>query len=305
MVFHITRFIIYLLVTKRGKVPDLCFGILSKLRWFSNIFPNGWCSREYVCLQFCVCLHKCKPQTNAMVINTQCFGRLFQNQWTRYNHTNRAQVILENRYQNEFTHKFLSKMYWHSSFFVLVILLLLLNYDLEHMLKYGIISGFLFYTWLIYVVPCTYQTVKYFLIVCFNCKYRVIELNKMGEQIAKQPFLRYTSLWKLLDSYNKIFNLIEIYNKFWKKNLFIVVYGLTPFNLILLHQLVFEALPNYVLICVGFAFTFATAFLFLLNSITASVFKEVKRSEQIIFDLMTKFYTNSNIKRKFKVIFKT
>ncbi len=187
------------------------------------------------------------------------------------------------------------------SFLAMIIVVIIFVYDFLYLIKFGLLSSIIFYIWVYYVVALCYYSVQYFYTVCYYCKIRMKSLNDNTEAILKISFISLPLIDKLLEDHNNIFKTIINYNRFWKKIFFILIYSFIPFNLTLLHQLLFEDLPKQSLIAIGFAFTFATLFLFSCNLMTASVLSEVLRSEKLIHKILTKMGPIVNTKRKLKV----
>jgi len=187
------------------------------------------------------------------------------------------------------------------SFLTMIIVVIIFVYDLLYLIKFGLLSSIIFYIWMYYVVALCYYSVQYFYTVCYYCKIRMKSLNVNTEAILKMSFISIPLIDKLLEDHNNIFKTIINYNRFWKKIFFIIIYSFIPFNLTLLHQLLFEDLPKHSLIAIGFTFTFATLFLFSCNLITASVLSEILRSEKLIHKFLIKMGPSVNTKRKLKV----
>jgi len=184
------------------------------------------------------------------------------------------------------------------SFLSMIIVIIIISYDLEYFLKFGLLSSIIFYIWVYIVIPITYHTVEYFYTVCYYCKIRMKSINKNTEKLIKNTFIPYSSINELLRNYDNMFKTIINYNKMWKKIFFILVYSFIPFNLVLLHELLFEELPKQTMIAILFTIIYSLLILFSCNLTTASVLKQVLKSEKLIFKLLIKLGPVVNVKRK-------
>ena len=119
---------------------------------------------------------------------------------------------------------------------------------------------------------------------------------------SEKLLLNYKSIDKIIGEHNKICQSIFEYNIFWKNYYCLLIYTLIPINAILLHQILFESLPTFVLIAGTLGFISIFGFQILINLMTASISREVTKSNKYINNFYMKYSLVINIKRKIKVI---
>jgi hypothetical protein len=182
------------------------------------------------------------------------------------------------------------------------IVITIIFYDSENILKYGIPSFILFSTILFTEPTCMLYSFLYYYTVITYCKMRFILYNNaLRMKSGRKLFIEYRIFIKILREHNSILNAIDSYNKFWKIYYFAITYTLIPVNLMLLQQIIFEDLPitDY-LVCSSLLIGYLGLHL-ILNLMTASVYKESAKSHKYLYE----FYLNSisllNIKSKIKV----
>jgi hypothetical protein len=201
--------------------------------------------------------------------------------------------------------KFLIQIVLYSIIFseyLLSIVVTIVFYDFNNIVKYGIVSFILFNAIVFSVFPILSYSFLYYYTVSSYCRMRFRLYNEFLRMKSSGKSVRnYSLIIEILEKHNSIINAIESYNKFWKIYYFAITYTLIPFNLMLLQQILFEDLNifnylSYSSISIG-----CLGLHSILNLIAASVYKESAKSHKCLYE----FYLNSksliNIKHKIKV----
>jgi len=172
---------------------------------------------------------------------------------------------------------------------------LLLLFDSGMMIIVVFISLLIFSGEIILVLIIVSYSFLYYFIVCSYCRIRFKSLNnKISKSITSRAFFVTKLVSELIEEQNNICNNIIIHDQFWRKYLFAITYSLIPMSLMILHNLLFEELVEYIFI-LGVMFTMATLFSqFMLISTTASINKESFKS----YKLLVKFYLDNNVNLK-------
>ena len=157
--------------------------------------------------------------------------------------------------------------------------------------------------WVFFNTSIVFESVLYYYIVCFYCKFRLKSINNSIEMLYKEDFLQLTNIDIILTQHNQIINSIYNYNKFWKKYYFAILYTIIPVNLMYFHQYFFEILYTgtrlgIVRVSIGSIVCF-----FGLNLMTASVNKESLVTYKKFNTLYLKKNSTFNIITKRKVLF--
>jgi len=177
-----------------------------------------------------------------------------------------------------------------------------LFYQLFDILKYGIITGLLFYSHLYPYVAIICYSFFYYFIVCYYIKLRFKSFNKkLSMTSIRDVYFKYKTVKGLIEEHNIICDQIKLHNQFWQKYYFTITYTLTPFNLILLQQILFGdiLLLPFILsssFLVGSLFSH-----FMLNYIIASINKEAKNSYKFLHIFYLKINFILNLQNKLKV----
>jgi len=185
---------------------------------------------------------------------------------------------------------------------IMLITVLILFYEIKDLIIYGILSAFKFFVFFVSAAITILYGLFYYFIVCYYCKMRFKSFNEKLERMTKiQKFFHHEKVLDLIKEHNSICYHIFIYNKFWKKYSFTIVYSLIPCNLMSLQQLFYEDI-NIGVRGLAIVFTIGTLFsLFQLNSIMASINTEASKSYKFLFKLLLNIKSNVNISIKIKV----
>jgi hypothetical protein len=176
-------------------------------------------------------------------------------------------------------------------------------HDLEYILKYGILSGILFYAFTHFVIFILGYSFLYFFIVCYYCKIRFKSFNRKIGANNNKIFIKNELFDALLEEHNEICDTIILYNKFWSKYYFALTYTLIPVNLMLIEEISFHKL-NFATFGVCSTFCFTAMFCHLLfNSITGSINAEAVKSYKFMHQFLIDINFSIDIKRKIKVCF--
>jgi len=128
-------------------------------------------------------------------------------------------------------------------------------------------------------------------------------ININLKSLIHNEFISNQSIDEFLKDHNDMCNTINDYNKFWKNIFQILVLSLIPANLLNLQQLLFEKMPNNTLIALVNFLIFTLTLLYICNTLTALVSKQVLKSYVLINKLLLKLKSNHSIRRRIKVMF--
>jgi len=177
----------------------------------------------------------------------------------------------------------------------------LIHYSWIDSIKYGIFATLLVTFWIYFSTSIVFESILYYYIICVFCQKNLKLLNESILMVSKQDFLQFLTIDGILKQHNECCNTIEKCNLFWKRYYFALIYTITPTNLIVLHQLLFESI-NTATRFASFVFLFITLLSHItLNSITASVHKESKISFKAFQKLYLRMNSSFNPIRKLKV----
>ena len=179
--------------------------------------------------------------------------------------------------------------------------MLVLNYQLEDLFKYGFLSFVFYFSFISVCGPVTYFGVKYFIIIVIYCLILIKSQNNNIIALTRSRLISPKLVHKVLSDYNKKLTVICSFNEFWRKVYSKIIYGFTPFIMICLQQTLFERLNHILYIGMFFTITFATIFMFSLNIMASQIFQEVMRTEKIVYKLLDSMKYDSNARLNFKV----
>lgn len=298
-IFNIVRYILYILNSVDGKVP---ISYLDIVQYIGGIL-------QFHRFEIIFCL----ISTLVIVIHFNYSNDL---NWIEIIEALKGSIsmatigIIETESVEKFVNKiglmkFIIQITLYSIFFsttLMLIVIAIIFYDLENVLKYGIPSFILGCTILFSAPYSLLYSFLYYYIVITYCKIRFILYNNaLRMKSGRKSFVAYRIIIKILREHNSILNAIDSYNKFWKIYYFAITYTLIPLNLMLLQQILFE--DSNIFNCIAYSSTLI-GFLglhLILNLMTASVYKESAKSHNFLHE----FYLNSlsllNINRKIKV----
>jgi hypothetical protein len=144
------------------------------------------------------------------------------------------------------TFKFILNLCLYSALifsFLTTLALILLYFDYSDLIKFGLLSAFVYlinsYFW---ISICGFSFFYYF-IVCFYCRTIFKSFNNSIKQLFDgkgKTFLKYNIIDQLIKDHNSICLNIKLYNKFWQKYYFALAYTIIPINLLLLQLILFE-----------------------------------------------------------------
>jgi hypothetical protein len=153
----------------------------------------------------------------------------------------------------------------------------------------------------------TFFPALYYFIVCFYCKTIFKSFNNSVKLLFDgkgKTFLKYKTIDQLMKDHNSICLDIKLYNKFWQKYYFSLIYTLIPMNLVLLQLILFEEqiLAMFLGMLSFFMGTIISHLMF--NLMTASINSEASKSYKSLLELYLKTNSLLNMRRKLKVNFK-
>jgi hypothetical protein len=176
-------------------------------------------------------------------------------------------------------------------------------HDLEYILKYGVLSGILFYAFSHTVIFISCYSFLYYFIVCYYCKIRFKSFNRKIGANSNKIFIKNEFIDALLEEHDQICDTIILYNKFWNKYYFALTYSLIPANLMLIEEITFHKLA-FATFGVCSTFSIGTMICHLLfNSITGSINAEAVKSYKSMHQFLIDINFSIDIKRKIKVCF--
>ncbi len=188
--------------------------------------------------------------------------------------------------------------------FFTTLVLLYLFYDYSDLIKFGVLSAF------IYLIDCYFWVTViafsffYYFIICFYCKTMFKSFNNSIKQLFDgkgKAFLKFITIDQLTKDHNSICLDIKLYNKFWQKYYLSLAYTLIPINLMGLQILLFEDQIISVF-CITLSFFSVTIIShFMLNLMTASINSEASKSYKSLIEMYLKTNYLINTKRKIKV----
>ena len=189
--------------------------------------------------------------------------------------------------------------------FVFLSLIIVINiyYEWKDFLVYGILTVINTQIILYCGTTITIISFKYFYIVCQYCKLRIMLFNNRVKDIlsANDLIVNYKILDAILKEHNSICETIHNYNKFWKKYYFAIVFTLIPFTLLDLQLILFENVFPILVVALVLIFITLSLTLLALNRLISSVFVEILKSYNILYEINIKVGKYLNIKRKLKV----
>jgi len=197
---------------------------------------------------------------------------------------------------------FLYLVFSFSFFTTLALLFLFFNY--LDFIKFGLLSTFIFLINSYFWTSVVGFSFLYYFIVCFYCKTIFKSFNNSIQQLFEgkgKAFLKYKTIDQLIKDHNSICLDIKLYNKFWQKYYFSLIYTLIPINLMALQLLLFEnqILPLFFATISFFVGTIASHLMF--NLMTASINSEASKSYNSFLEMYLKTNSLLNTKRKIKV----
>jgi len=304
MAFNAIRHSIYILLLKNGRVPNYCFDFTQEMgglviyfyiagvtcsimsAGFSYYFFNGN-KHDLRWIKIIEVLKGIRPISASKIENELIIRKFI----THIRHVELSVKITSN--------------ILIASVVLMIFVIMIFVYDFWYLIEFGFLSAILYYFYVYYVVVITFTSVKYFYIICYYCKLSMESINISTESLTNKALLSFKSIDKLLKNHNDMCFSVSIYNKFWRNIYRIIIFGLIPFNLIYLHQLLFEEISVQTLVVILFSSILCTIFIFLCNTMTASVSSEFANNYKLMLKLFIKFGTIINMKRKIKVIFDT
>jgi len=186
------------------------------------------------------------------------------------------------------------------SFPLMTISVLIVHFDsITVHISYAILNSIMFCLWCYSILKIISYSFFYYFIVCYYCRMRLRSLNKLISKI--KIFSKSSKIDEVIKEQNDICNDMVIYNKFWKNYYFAINYVLTPINLMLLEEMLFEKLPFTTLLIVILFLVNNLLSHLMLNILTASLNREARELHK---NLLRKSNIKSftlTIKRKLKV----
>jgi len=294
------RFFIYIKLTDGKRVPDYCFDFIQEAGGFIIYFYFVALDVSLWALCFNYYLNTAKEQHLKWILILRVLKGLSPINDLKINNYILVKNFIIRINLIHKTFKYIIETI-RISFLLMIIIIIVFKYNLHYFIKYGLISSIIFYFWVYFTAPMVYYVMEYIYIICNYCRTRVNSINKKTIYLTNKFFKSYQLIDKLLEEYNDMFNTINDYNRFLKKIYLIFILCLIPYDLILLHQILFEDLPIQTLIAITLTLVFSLFLQSFLNSISASVSNEVSKSEKLIRQLMIKSGIIVNNTRKLKV----
>jgi hypothetical protein len=180
------------------------------------------------------------------------------------------------------------------------ITILIVFFDSFSNIYFAILNAIFFCLWAYSALSYTLISFLYFFIVCYYCKMKFKLLNNMIEK--RRMFAGIKLVNDVVFEHNSICNEVLFYNKFWKKYLFIMIYALTPINLMLIQLIFFEDLQIAALIAAMATVTGLLFTLLMFNLITASINREASKSYKHLLKLNISVFYFQDSKTKIRVL---
>lgn len=125
--------------------------------------------------------------------------------------------------------------------FVTPLWLALLHYNALDFIIYGISWAFMDGIWAYFSAGIAGSVFGVYLIVCYYLKLRMRQINRYIDSFIKIHTID-KEIVKTLKEHNKVCLLIENYNAFWSKYIFIIFFLYIPNNAFLLYNFIYEKL---------------------------------------------------------------
>jgi hypothetical protein len=181
------------------------------------------------------------------------------------------------------------------------ITVLITFYQLEDIIKYGIIASIIFWFWFHWTGAVCIYSILTFYIICEFCRIKFKLLNEKISRISNFEFIRLSAVDEVLEEHNHICQTIFLYNRFWKKFYFGFNYTFILSSLLLLQLVLFETISP-ILYCITLFSLLSAFFLIQIVSLTtASVYKKSIESHKLIIKLLIEMDSILDTRRKIKV----
>jgi hypothetical protein len=304
ILFNIFRYSFYLIYNKNGRVPLYYFdfaqdiGGIAVLYYGGAIFFSIFGLRIIYLFNFSDSSHYgwleiIKHIKGLRVSNSNIHLNSFQDLYQMRKFIDKVRILKELMTKGT--------LFLAFCFVPMSATVMLMHYSLIDSIKYGIFATLLICFWIYYNTSIVFESVLYYYIICVFSKMNLKLLNESILMVCKQDFLQFLTIDGILKQHNECCNTIEKCNLFWKRYYFALIYTITPTNVIVLHQLLFESVyPATRLSLFGFLFISLLSYI-TLNSITASVHKETKISFKAFQKLYLRMNSSFNPRRKLKV----
>jgi hypothetical protein len=188
--------------------------------------------------------------------------------------------------------------------FFTTLLVLFFYFNYSDLIKFGVLSAFIFFINCYFWVSVIEFSFLYYFIVCFYCKTIFKSFNNSIKQLfdgKRKTFLKRKTIDQLIKDHNSICLDIKLYNKFWQKYYFSLTYTLIPINLLLLQLILFEE-QIVALFYAALSFFLTTIISHLMfNLMSASINSEASKSFEALLQVYLKTNSLLNTNRKIKV----
>ena len=194
-----------------------------------------------------------------------------------------------------FTIYFIGKSVLLWCFFILI------TFDnLDYVIKYGIISSILLWSFIFFASHINYNAIKFFLIIVFYSLFLMQSLNDYAKSLINSNRMTKNKILNLLSIYNNALITISNLNQFWRKVFSTFIYSYLPICLLILNQILFETINPIMLLSLFSIFLSLMTFTLSLNLMAAHVFKQVLKINKTLFTLLKTHKLDS--KSELKVI---
>lgn len=304
ILLNIFRYSFYLIFNKKGRVPLYYFDVAQDIGGIAVYYYGGaillsiFGLRIIYLFNFSDCSHYgwleiIKHIKGLKVSNSSIHLNSFRDLYKIRKFIDKIRILKE----------FMTKGTFFIAFclFLMSATAVLIHYSWIDSIKYGIFATLLICFWIYYNTSTVFESILYYYIICVFSKMNLKLLNESILMVSKQDFLQFLTIDGILKQHNECCNTIEKCNLFWKRYYFALIYTITPTNLVVLHQLLFESVyPATRLSLFGFLFISLLSHI-TLNSITASVHEESKISFKAFQKLYLRMNSSFNPRRKLKV----
>ena len=170
--------------------------------------------------------------------------------------------------------------------FFFPLLIFSINFEWKRFLFYGVPTTFIFTLFGSSISPVFCYSIFYYFLVCDYCRIRFKIFNKFLRNCLK---LKTTDKYNMYKDFSEICAEVLAFNRFWNRYQIVIVFFVTPGNLLTLHQLLFAKLNVIGIIINIIAFVVLIVSQFLLNLMTSSINSESKKSYKLLIQIQRKF----------------
>jgi len=176
--------------------------------------------------------------------------------------------------------------------------LAIMNYNLFDLIIYGIPWVLVNGIWAFYCAGVGGSIFGLYLIICYYLRLRIRQINILIDTLYRSPIFVDMAIIDILNKHNKVCTLIDNYNKFWSKYIFLIFFLYIPNNAFLLYNFIYERLDPIVLTAIILLLTENVIILFLVAFFGGSVSSELNNSYNKLCSLST---TKSSMSKMTKI----